>query len=109
MSAERKTEELVSYSKDGRFMHINTRVATESFLMHHLHSLQGVRRPFQIRYFIEGEVFEIASRELKTDDPESDRLFAEGKVEEIMTADYAEVELMLPVPQFGLPENEFIS
>ncbi len=103
---ERQTISPVSYSKDGRFMQIDTYRATQSFLFGLLQTLRSVDSYFVITYTSQGEELKIESRELLSDDPLDDEQFALAKSEELECADFITIEKVLSVPQDMIPGKE---
>ena len=104
---EANRQNVTSFSKDGRYMHLDPQRASMNGVYLLLRSLGSSSCVFEIRYYSRGEYFTIKSTELLSDDPQDDVLFIENKAKELLTSDYVEIEKVVDYPQIMLPDIEY--
>jgi hypothetical protein len=104
---ERNIQSFTSFSKDGRYMHIDSQRATQDGLYMLLNCLRSSNSVFEIRYYCDEYIFSIDSVDLSSENPDEDKEFIEKKVDEMLAASYIEIEKTVEMPQVMYPDIEY--
>lgn len=108
MNRERPDVPIAAFSKDGRFMHIDATVAPPAYLRFLLNSLgQSETSIFKVSIYTRDGVDTLDSRNIFSGDPEGDEAYIEKHVEDLLDAEYVEIERFAVSPTRMNPDIEY--